>query len=71
VFGVPVKIKRNCDSVWIFAGLTDKHAFGMMGRQLGLDDIDDIWLEYKQLGYRDVLIINYTPNGIDVQLKCN
>jgi hypothetical protein len=69
VFGVPVKIKRNCDAVWIFAGLTDKHAFGMMGRQLGLDDIDDIWLQYKQLGYRDVMIINYTSHGIDLQVQ--
>jgi hypothetical protein len=68
VFGVPVKIKRNCDAVWIFAGLTDKHAFGMMGRQLGLDDIDRIWLEYKQLEYRDVMIINYTCNGIELQI---
>jgi hypothetical protein len=71
VFGLPVKIKRNCDAVWIFAGLTDKHAFGMMGRQLGLDDINNVWLEYKQLGYRDVMIINYTPNGIETELKCN
>jgi hypothetical protein len=71
VFGVPIKIKRNCDAVWIFAGLTDKHAFGMMSRQLGLDDIDNTWLEYKQLGYRDVMIIYYTPNGINVQLKFN
>jgi hypothetical protein len=71
VFGVPVKIKRNCDAVWIFAGLTDKHAFGMMGRQLGLDDINNLWLEYKQLEYRDVMIINYTSNGIDLQTKFN
>jgi hypothetical protein len=42
-----------------------------MGRQLGLDNIDDAWLDYKQLGYRDVMIINYTPNGIDIEVKFN
>jgi hypothetical protein len=68
VFGLPVKIKRNCDAVWIFAGMTDRQAFGIMGRQLGIDDIDDVWQEYKQLGYRDVMIINYTSNGIELQL---
>jgi hypothetical protein len=70
VFGLPPNIKRNCDAIWIFAGLTDKHAFGMMCRQLGLDDdIDNFWFKYKQLGYRDVMIVHYTPNGVEIQAK--
>ncbi|MDR2407134.1 MAG: hypothetical protein LBE13_03350 [Bacteroidales bacterium] len=71
VFGLPVNIKRNCDAVWIFAGMTDRQAFGMMSKQLGLDDVKRIWQEYKQLGYRDVMIINYTPNGIELQVVEN
>jgi hypothetical protein len=71
VFGLPPNIKRNCDAVWIFAGLTDKHAFGMMCRQLGLDDdVDRIWQKYKQLEYRDVMIINYTTNGTEIDVRC-
>jgi hypothetical protein len=27
IFGVPVQIRRNCDSVWLFAGMTDKMMF--------------------------------------------
>jgi hypothetical protein len=68
VFGVPVKIKRNCDSIWIFAGLTDRNAFGMMARQLGIDDIQETWESYRQLDYRDALIINYGTNGIEIEI---
>jgi hypothetical protein len=42
-----------------------------MGRQLGIDDIENVWQEYKQLEYRDVMIINYTCNGIELQLVEN
>jgi hypothetical protein len=27
IFGIPVQIRRNCDSVWLFAGMTDKLMF--------------------------------------------
>jgi hypothetical protein len=37
IFGVPVQLRRNCDTVWLFAVLTDKTVFGMMMAQLGLD----------------------------------
>jgi hypothetical protein len=71
VFGVPIKIKRNCDSIWIFAGLTDRNAFGMMARQLGIDNVQETWESYKDLDYRDALIINYGKNGIEIELDNN
>jgi hypothetical protein len=71
VFGVPIKIKRNCDSIWIFAGLTDRNAFGMMARHLGIDNVQETWENYKELDYRDALIINYNSNGIELELDSN
>jgi hypothetical protein len=61
IFGVPVQLRRNCDTVWLFAGMTDKTMFGMIMAQLGLDS--SYWPQYHSLGFRDVMIINYLPSG--------
>jgi hypothetical protein len=37
MFGVAVQIRRNCDSVWMFAGMTDKLVFGMIINKFGLN----------------------------------
>jgi hypothetical protein len=68
IFGVPPQIRRNCDTVWIFAGLTDKSMFGMMMAQLGVNG-KDVWSTYSQLKHREVLIIDYTSNGIKIKIK--
>jgi hypothetical protein len=65
LFGVPVQIRRNCDTVFLFAGMTDKMAFGMATNQLG---INLSWEEYNELGYRGVVIINYTQRGTKIKL---
>jgi hypothetical protein len=67
IFGVPIQIRRNCDAVWIFAGMTDKTMFGMMMSQLGING-KDIWDEYSELGFRDILIINYSPKGVELEI---
>jgi hypothetical protein len=67
IFGVPVKIRRNCDAVWIFAGFTDKTAFGIMMSQLGLSG-KFIWDQYNSLEYRDVMVISYGRNGIKIDV---
>jgi hypothetical protein len=36
MFGIPIQIRRNCDSVWLFAGITDKMMFSMIMSQVGL-----------------------------------
>jgi hypothetical protein len=61
IFGVPVQLRRNCDTVWLFAGMTDKSMFGMMMAQLGLDS--GYWPQYHSLGFRDVMVVNYLPTG--------
>jgi hypothetical protein len=30
MFGIPVQIRINCDTVWLFAGMTDKLMFSMI-----------------------------------------
>jgi hypothetical protein len=68
IFGVPTKIRRNCDSVWIFAGITDRMAFGMMMRQLGVEDVKGLWERYRILSFRDVVIISYGIHGVEIKL---
>jgi hypothetical protein len=70
IFGIPPGIKRNCDTIWLFAGMTDKSMFGIMCAQLGLNG-KDIWDDYSSLDYRDVLIVDYTPKGIQLKLVKN
>jgi hypothetical protein len=41
MFGVPVQIKRNCDSIWLFDGMTDKMMFSMIIIQVGLKIIQN------------------------------
>jgi hypothetical protein len=56
MFGVPVQFRRNCYTVWIFAGMTDKLVFRMIMNQFGLN-FKDWWETYSELKFRDVLII--------------
>jgi hypothetical protein len=67
LFGVPVQIRRNCDTVFLFAGMTDKMAFGMALKQLGIDK-QLTWERYKNLGFRGVVVINYIPGETEVRL---
>jgi hypothetical protein len=62
IFGVPVQLRRNCDTVFIFAGMTDKMAFGMMLNQLGISGMIS-WDQYKMIPYRGVLVVDYLPRG--------
>jgi hypothetical protein len=34
---VPVQIRRNCDSIWLFAEMADKMMFSMIMNQVGLN----------------------------------
>jgi hypothetical protein len=70
IFGIPTQIRRNCDTIWLFAGMTDKSMFGIMMSQLGLNG-KDIWEEYSNLQFRDALIIDYTPKGVEVRTLGN
>jgi hypothetical protein len=68
IFGIPIKIRRNCDSVWIYAGMTDKMAFGIMSRQLGIDNVQKVWEVYHSLNFRDVMVVNYGINGVEINV---
>jgi hypothetical protein len=70
VFGIPPQIKRNCDTVWIFAGMTDRSMFGIMMAQFGLDG-KQYWAMYSNLNYRDVFIIDYAQTGTKIKIKTN
>ena len=67
IYGVPVQIRRNCDTIFIFAGMTDKMAFGMMTNQLGIGEIVK-WDEYRVIPKRSILVVDYLAGEIKVRL---
>jgi hypothetical protein len=67
MFGVPVQIRRNCDTVWIFAGMMGKLVFGMIMNQFG-HNFKDWWEIYSELKFRDVLIIDFSSEGTKTKI---
>jgi hypothetical protein len=63
IYGVPMQLRRNCDSVFIFAGMTDRMAFCMMINKLGINGLIS-WETYSQIPYRGILLVDYLPQGI-------
>jgi hypothetical protein len=68
LYGVPPQIRRNCDSVLLFARMNDRLMFGMMMNQLGIKGLV-LWEQYKALPFRGILIIDYLPDGIKIKVK--
>jgi hypothetical protein len=68
IFGLPVQLRRNCDTIFLFAGMTDKMAFGMMMSQLGINNIVK-WNDYQQIPYRGVVVVDYLPDGIKIKVS--
>jgi hypothetical protein len=68
MYGISPQIRRNCDTIFLFAGLTDKHLFAVMMSQLGLSIS---WDFYKHLPYRGMLVIDYTKNGEKIKVIAN
>jgi hypothetical protein len=68
-YGIPPQIKRNADTVWLFAGFTDMTMFGFMLRQLGCPfDSKEIWKMYSQLNKHDALILDKEDVGTSVRI---
>jgi hypothetical protein len=68
-FSIPTCIRRNLDTVWIFAGMTDRLAFGMMLKQFGITiPSANVWEFYtNNLGAHDAMIFDYEPDGIKLR----
>jgi hypothetical protein len=60
IYRLPVQLRRNCDSLFIFAGMTDRMVFGMMVSQLGINGLIN-WETYCRIhiGAFFLLIIFY------------
>jgi hypothetical protein len=70
MFGIPVQIRRNCDSTWIFAGMIDKIMFSMIMNQVGLNG-RDWWETYNELNFRDVMIVDFSSDGTKIKFLKN
>jgi hypothetical protein len=71
-FGIPPSIKRNVDSVWIFAGMTDRSMFGLMLKQFGVSiPSQKVWEFYSGLGLHDAMLLDYEDGGIELRYVIN
>jgi hypothetical protein len=72
-FGIPPCIKRNVDTVWIFAGMTDKSVFGLMLKQFGMTlPSNSVWEFYtNNLGFHDAMLLDYETDGIKLRFVIN
>jgi hypothetical protein len=70
LYGVPVSIRRSCDAIFLFSGMTDMMIFNMMMKQLGLKGMFT-WEEYQNLPYRAIVVINYMKDGIKIKVNLN
>jgi hypothetical protein len=66
LYGAPVQLRRNCDTIFLFAGMTDRMAFGMMVKQLGIHGLVK-WDTYRSLPERGILLVDYTPQGVKLR----
>jgi hypothetical protein len=68
-FSLPPQLKRNADSIWLFSGFTDQTMFGILVRQLGSPiSSKELWDVYVDLEYRDVLLFDYTNEGVKINI---
>jgi hypothetical protein len=70
MFGVPVQIRTNCDSVWLFVGVTEKMMFSMIMSQVGFNG-KDWWEDYSKLNFRDVMITDYSSECSKIKVSKN
>jgi hypothetical protein len=70
IFGVPVQIRRNCDSVWLFAGMTEKIMFSMIMNQVRLNERDQ-WETFNDLNFQDVMIVDFSSDGTKIKFLKN
>jgi hypothetical protein len=70
MFRIPVQIRGNCDSVWLFAGMTYKTIFSMIMSQIGLNG-RDWWENYSDLNFRDVMIADFSSDGTKIKFLKN
>jgi hypothetical protein len=70
MFGIPVQIKKNCDNVWLFAGMTNEMMFSMIMTQVGLNG-KNWWENYSKLNFRNVMIIKFSSNGTKIKFLKN
>jgi hypothetical protein len=70
MFGILVQIRGNCDSVWLFAGMTDKMMFSKIVSHVGLSS-RDWWEEYLDLNFRDIMIVDFLFDGTKIKFFKN
>jgi hypothetical protein len=67
-YSIPVTIRRNLDSLWLFGGFQDRSMFMKLLSQFspGRDNKEDTWEEYHELGVHDAMQFNIRSTGIEI-----
>jgi hypothetical protein len=67
-YNIPVAIRRNIDSLWLFGGFKDENMFKkLMGQfSTGGTNKQEAWEQYLELSVYDVMQFNIRPNGMEI-----
>jgi hypothetical protein len=68
MFGIPPMIKANLDSLWLFGGFKDRQRFNYLMNQLGQDNIEKLFENYKKLKGNDILAFVLEETGVRMRM---
>jgi hypothetical protein len=65
---IPVKIRRNLDSLWLFGGFTNSSMFQRLLNSFspGQEDKEEPWEQYRELNVHDAMQFNLRPTGVEI-----
>jgi hypothetical protein len=67
-YSIPVKIRRNLDSLWLFGGFTDSSMFQRLLNSFspGQEHKEEVWEQYRELNVHDAIQFNLRPTGVEI-----
>jgi hypothetical protein len=67
-YSIPVKIRRNLDSLWLFGGFTDSNMFQILLNSFSPseEDKEKAWEQYRELYVHDAIQFNLRPTGVEI-----
>jgi hypothetical protein len=67
-YNIPVAIRRNIDSLWLFGGFKDESLFKKLMSQFstGSTNKQEPWEQYLELSVYDMMQFNIRPYGMEI-----
>jgi hypothetical protein len=67
-YSIPVKIRRNLNSLWLFGGFADSSMFQRLLNSFssGEEDKEEAWDQYGELNVHDAIQFNLRSTGVEI-----